>query len=227
MEVKANKADFLKRWIMGNLVRKKMEIFLKKYATQEKTLDLGCGSGYYAQYFPNRIGLDINKAPAVDIVADAHNLAMFAAGEFNCILCAEVLEHLHSPQKAIDEMYRVLKKDGTLIITTRFLFPLHDIPGDYYRFTRYGLKHLLKNFQILEMEEETGTLETLAVLFQRIGFQCDTLYFKPFRLFWLLLAKIVNLFSFVITQEYGEAKRQNKTKNIMTSGYHLVCKKNE
>ncbi|MFQ5795736.1 MAG: class I SAM-dependent methyltransferase [Candidatus Bipolaricaulia bacterium] len=211
--------------ITSKITGKNIEPFVKKYGNNGKTLDIGCGRGPYSQYFPNRVGIDIIKTPAVDIVADAHDLRMFQDEEFDCILCTEVLEHLHTPQKAINEMQRVLKKNGGLILTTRFLFPLHNIPDDYYRFTKYGLKHLLNNFEIIEMREEVNTLGTIAVLFQRIGFQCETLYFKPFRLFWLLLAKLVDLFSFIITEGYGEVENKTKIKNIMTSGYYVACRK--
>lgn len=199
--------------------------FIKKYANKGKTLDIGCAGGRHSKYFPHRIGIDIKKTPAVDIVADAHNLHMFKDDEFDCVICIEVLEHLHDPQKAINEMYRVLKKSGILILTTRFLFPLHDIPYDYYRFTKYGLEHLLSKFEIIEMQDEVNTLGTVAVLLQRIGFQCDTLHFRPFRQLWLFLAKLVNLLSFIITEEYGEIERKTEIKNIMTTGYYVACKK--
>lgn len=214
--------------ITSKITRKNLEEFIQKYTNKGKTLDIGCANARYFKYFPNRVGIDIKKTPAVDIVADAHDLHMFQDERFDCILCTEVLEHLHTPQKAINEMHRVLKKNGILIITTRFLFPLHDIPGDYYRFTKYGLKHLLSNFEIIEMKEEVNTLGAIAVLLQRIGFQCETLYFKPFRLFWLLLARLVYLFSFIITEEYGEVGETGnkiKIKNIMSSGYYAACKK--
>ena len=72
-----------------------------------------------------------------EIVGDAQEMP-FADATYSTILCTEVLEHIPDPQKAVDEMYRVLKPGGTLILTTRFLFPVHDAPGDYWRFTPYG-----------------------------------------------------------------------------------------
>ena len=207
------------------LTRTKLDEFIKKYANRGKTLDIGCGGSPYKKYFPNRVSIDIEKKESVDIVADAHNLDMFEDETFDCIICTEVLEHLHTPQIAIDEMRRVLKNNGQLILTTRFLFPLHDTPNDYYRFTKYGLKHLLKNFEILELKEETNTIGALAVLYQRIGFQTETLSFKPFKLCWLIKARLINLFSFIISKEYGDIKHKKPEKNIMTSGYYVACKK--
>ena len=205
---------------------KKFEDFIKKYAISGKTLDIGCGTGRYSKYFPNRIGIDIYKTPAVDFIADAHDLKIFKGEEFDGILCTEVLEHLHSPQIAINEMYRVLKTNGLLILTTRFIFPLHDTPADYFRFTKYGLIHLLSNFKIIEIKEEVNTLETFAVLLQRIGFQCVTLKISLARIFWLILAKIAKFFSNKITTEYGiYGNPDKKVRNIMTTGYYVACKK--
>ena len=188
--------------VTTKITRKNLEEFVKRYATERKTLDVGCARGPYAKYFPNRVGIDINPSPAVDVVADVHDLHMFGADEFDAVLCTEVLEHLHTPYQGVAEMRRVPKPGGMLVLTTRFVFPLHDVPGDYYRFTRYGLEHLLDDFEIVEMRAEVNTLGTIAVLLQRIGFQCETLGFKPLRLFWLVLAKLVASLSFVITREY-------------------------
>lgn len=210
---------------LGKIPRKRIDIFLKRHAADAKTLDIGGGSGPYAKYFPNRVGIDIESGEGVDFVADAHNLSRFRDGEFERVLCTEVLEHLSNPQKAVDEMYRVLRPGGKVILTTRFIFPLHNIPGDYFRFTRYGLKHLFRNFREVEIKEETNTIETLGVLYERIGFQTTTLFFKPLSLLWLLESKIALFFRFILTKEYGEISRRQETRNIMSSGYYVVAVK--
>ncbi len=213
------------------ITRKHIENFIKKYSTNEETLDVGCGKGFYSNYFPNRLGIDIVKTPAVDIIADAHDLSIFEDEKFSCILCTEVLEHFYAPHKVIDELYRILKVGGTLILTTRFIYPLHNIPGDYYRFTQYGLKHILKKFKIIEFNEEVNTLDTMAVLIQRIAFQTVTLKLSIFKIFWLMLARIFKFFSNKLTAQYGvysksnEIRSSKKVQNIMTTGYHIACKK--
>ena len=141
------------------------------------------------------------------------------------VLCTEVLEHLPEPQKAIDEMFRVLKPGGQLLLTTRFLFPIHDAPHDYFRYTKYGLRHLLRRFDILELQEETDAVGSLAVLLQRLGMQAQTLGWTPLRALWLIAAQVVRPFSFLITQEYGDSRRLVPERRIMTSGYHVACRK--
>ena len=209
------------------ITRTRLRAFLERYKTDKKTLDIGCGTALYGALFPNRTTLDIapRKDIPVDIIADAHDLSVIPDGSFDCVLCTEVLEHLHTPHKAIAELHRVLKPGGMLLLSTRFIFPLHDVPGDYYRYTKFGLRHLLKDFEIVELKEETSTIETLAVLCQRIGFQCDTLGFRPFKLFWFLKAKILMLFSWILTREYGDLSHKQPERHILSSGYYVAARK--
>ncbi|TSC58898.1 MAG: type 11 methyltransferase [Candidatus Peregrinibacteria bacterium Greene0416_19] len=213
--------------LTAKITRPRIHAFLKKYASEKKTLDVGCGSALYGNHFPNRITLDIEARPGIktDIVGDAHNLHMIDDASFDVVLCTEVLEHLHTPSMAIAEFRRVLKPGGLLLLTTRFIFPLHDVPGDYYRYTKYGLRHLLRDFEILELQEEANTIETLAVLYQRIGFQATTLGFRPFKILWFLKAWIVRLFSGILTCEYGDIRHNKVETNILCSGYYVAARK--
>lgn len=211
--------------ITTKIPRTRIDAFLCAHRSDKKTLDIGSGHGPYRKYFPNRVSVDIEPGPGVDVVADAHDLSHFSDGLFDVVLATEVLEHLHTPQRAIDEMHRVLTPGGSVILTTRFIFPLHNIPGDYWRFTRYGLAHLFRNFKHVEIIEEGNTLEAIAVLFERLAFQTDTLWLKPLSICWLVLSKLTVFFSFVITAEYGEVNRNQHTRGILSSGYYVVAVK--
>ncbi|MDD4319309.1 MAG: methyltransferase domain-containing protein [Candidatus Peribacteraceae bacterium] len=213
--------------ITRKITRTRLEAFLRRYASDAKTLDIGCGNAQYGFLFPNRTTLDVAPRPnvQVDIVADAHDLSMIADASFDVVLCTEVLEHLHTPERAIAEMRRVLRPGGLLLLSTRFIFPLHDVPHDYYRFTKYGLRHLLGSFEIIELAEEAGTVETLAVLYQRIGFQCETLHFRPFKIFWFLLAQITRLGIFLLSREYGDIRHAQAERHILASGYYVAARK--
>lgn len=206
------------------ITRAKLDKFLSEHASEKKTLDIGRGNSPYARYFPNSIGMDVVRCKDIEVMADAHVLP-FKDESFEVILATEVLEHLKEPQKAIDEMRRVLKPGGKSVLSTRFIFPLHETPHDYYRFTKYGLEYLFKDWDIIEIQEETDTMGSLAVLIQRIAFQCDILNFRPFKAFFHIGAHIMKHLGFIITKEYGVFYRNIPEKTILTSGYYVVAVK--
>jgi len=200
--------------------------FIAAHASTGYTLEIGGATSYYAEYFPNKVGLDIRPSPNVDIVADAHSIPL-PDNQFDVVLCTEVLEHLHTPQKAIDEMRRVLKPGGALILTTRFISPIHDAPGDYFRFTKYGLAHLLREWDVVSLQEETTTAETFGALLQRVAFQTDVRGGMVTKLFLLLLARCTGILALLIKQEYGRKNELGtyKERSIMTFGYYVYARK--
>lgn len=78
-----------------------------------------------------------------DLFGDARMLPI--AGEsIDAVFLFEVLEHVPTPQRVIEEIRRVLRPRGRLFLSTPFLYPIHDAPYDYQRFTVYGLRHILE-----------------------------------------------------------------------------------
>lgn len=210
--------------LTNKITRERLKTFIKEQANDAYTLDLGCANSPYSVFFKNRLGFDIQPGPGVDVVGDAHELP-FGEKQFEQILCTEVLEHLHSPERAITEMYRVLKPGGALILTTRFVFPIHDAPHDYFRFTKYGLQYLFRDWEIIELKAEVTTMETIAVLFQRIGFQTKLRANVVSKIIVFLLAKIIGALNWLIVKEYGDIRKSQEEHAIMTSGYYLIARK--
>jgi SAM-dependent methyltransferase len=212
------------RRLTAKLTRVTLDRFVQAHAGPGRTLDIGAQNGPYAAWFPDRVALDIKPGRGVQIIGDAQALGL-AGASFDRVLCTEVLEHLPEPQRAIDEMRRVLKPGGTLLLTTRFLFPIHDAPHDYFRFTKYGLRHLLRGFEILELREETDSVGSLAVLVQRLGMQAETRGPGAARAIWLVAARLVRPLGFLVRREFGDSRRLTPETGIMTSGYHVACRK--
>ena len=198
--------------------------FVKKYASSARVLDLGADDSPYQKFFPNRVSVDVEARPGVDVVGDAHALP-FRDGEFEMILCTEVLEHLHDPARAISEMRRVLCSNGLLILTTRFLYPIHDAPGDYFRFTRYGLEYLLRDWDILELVEESETQETIGILAHRLGLQARFLCGPIGKIFALLWGKFLMVIPNFVRIEFGDVEHSRRERNIMTTGYYVAARK--
>lgn len=92
----------------------------------------------------------------------------FGNTRFDHVAICEVLEHVHSPHLAINNIFSVLKSGGSLILTTPFMLPIHEAPIDYYRFTKYGLMHLLQNFDRVEVRERNNYFEAIDVFYMRI-----------------------------------------------------------
>ena len=113
------------------------------------------------------VTIDIDMMRRPEVVSDICDLS-FEDSSFDCVVCFEVLEHVHSPKSGIDEIFRILKGNGELILTTRFIFPLHDRPMDYWRFTKYGLEMLMEKFRKTKVVEQLNWIETLSVLILRI-----------------------------------------------------------
>jgi SAM-dependent methyltransferase len=59
---------------------------------------------------------------------------------FDGVICLEVLEHVRDPEKVLAEIARVLRPGGRGWVSMPFLYPLHDAPFDFQRYTEYGLR---------------------------------------------------------------------------------------
>ncbi|MGQ9592132.1 MAG: methyltransferase domain-containing protein, partial [Planctomycetota bacterium] len=148
---------------MSTLSRQSVDAFVSRYATRGRVLDLGCGASPYARWYPNRIGCDVAIFPGVQVLGTAEELP-FVDGSFEQVLATELLEHVRRPHDAIREMWRVLRPGGRVILTTRFLYPVHEAPGDHFRYTRFGLLTLFDGWEVEVLREDVDAVSTDAQL---------------------------------------------------------------
>lgn len=73
-------------------------------------------------------------------------------GFFDAVACLEVLEHTVNPFDAVAELRRILAPGGVLLVSAPLNFRIHGPLPDCWRFTEYGWRVLLKDFEILEMD---------------------------------------------------------------------------
>lgn len=130
-------------------------------------LDVGCGGRPYRSLLRNAssyVGLDPNPDLGPDVVGSALRLP-FPASSFDGVMCNEVLEHIPDPRAALRETHRVLRPGGLLYTTVPQAWGLHYEPVDYYRFTIYGIAHLLEEagFAVLETRQMGGLFSYFAV----------------------------------------------------------------
>ncbi|MEK6941810.1 MAG: class I SAM-dependent methyltransferase [archaeon] len=103
---------------------------LKTFFPQgQRVLDYGCGDGTVTKMISelnNAIGVDVSKK-SVEICRkkglDARLIQVekklaFASGSFDCIFCLETIEHVFDTESMLNEFRRLLKKNGSLVVST-------------------------------------------------------------------------------------------------------------
>jgi SAM-dependent methyltransferase len=104
-------------------------------------------------------GLDIHAGENVDVVADVHELSSHLPQDhYDAVFTISVFEHLAMPWQALVEINRVMKPGGLLFIATHPVIPPHELPWDFWRYSRETFKVLLNKrtgFEILESVEGT------------------------------------------------------------------------
>jgi len=128
-------------------------------------LDVGCGKKpfypFLKPFAKAYIGTDIIRdSPLVDVVCPAEALEIEDEWA-DVVLCLSVLEHVNDPIKAVKELYRVVKRTGTVLASTHGFFPWHPYPQDHWRWTQTGLPILFKSqggFSSVQLFATRGTL---------------------------------------------------------------------
>lgn len=83
-----------------------------------------------------------------DVFADGAALPL-ADASVDTVLLLEVLEHVRDAPGVLASIARVLKPGGLLLLSVPFLYPLHDAPHDYRRYTSYGLEAAVRDCGLL------------------------------------------------------------------------------
>lgn len=145
-----------------SLIRKNISDFLneygKKYDNKDNVLlDIAPQDHEGARpYFPeSKIEtLDVSKDSGATYIADlcSNNKHIIKDDTFDVIVCTEVLEHTLQPFDAVDEIKRILKPNGTVLLSVPYNFRIHGPLPDCWRFTEHGLRALFKDFEIIDIQ---------------------------------------------------------------------------
>ncbi|MCX7140153.1 MAG: class I SAM-dependent methyltransferase [Proteobacteria bacterium] len=208
-----------------------------------KVLDMGAGScpyrplfahcRYQTQDFAGLEGEQLRHGNygEIDYRCDIASVPV-ADGEFDAILCTEVLEHVREPIKVVQEMARILKPGGRLMLTAPLGSGIHQEPYHYYGgYTRYWYQDFLAaaGFAQIRVEANAGSFRFFAQ--EAIRFVQTT---RPFKLgmpllaellwlpLWLLLAPVLGLALPVVCRLLDRFDREQR----FTVGYHVTAVRN-
>ena len=130
---------------------------------QGKLLDYGCGKKPYRSFFLNAeyIGIDIETSGFPDHHKQAdlyfeNNLIPLPDSSIDSVLASEVFEHVFDLDTTLRDIHRVLAPGGRLLVTCPFIWPLHEKPYDFARYTPYALKEILAKHGFDILQQETG-----------------------------------------------------------------------
>ncbi len=199
---------------MNSPHRNWLEKYLKKELPKLEgdVLDIGSKSRRYDWLLKNKpIAIDLVENKGKDIsFGDVNNLN-FLDNSFNSVVCLEVFEYLTTPQKAIDEIYRVLKPGGKLVLSCPFMYKTHE---DQMRYTNtYWEKELLAKFSQKEIKP-IGNFYT--IILDIIRGKIIKNKFKPIKYFLYLPYLFLVLFIPLSKLSKDE---------VYISGYFITAKK--
>lgn len=200
-----------------------------------KVLDIGCGdrwvertiekpNDYFGLDYPGTVNLGYRGTPS--IFGDGQCLP-FADQSFDCVTLLDVLEHMPAPYSAVAEAWRVLKVDGVILIQVPFLYPLHDEPFDFQRWTRYGLQKVCtaSGFEVLQFSAVSHPVSTATSLLSIAltkslldGIAAKRLAIAVFAPIILALIPLANICGWLISQWLPSSE-------IMPLSYILLAKK--
>lgn len=155
----------------------KLNYFMRKSGSQipqdALLLDAGAGEGRFKSYFSHTryVGVDLAIGDTqwdysgLDAISNLEALP-FPPETFDATVCTQVLEHVPEPQQVVNEISRVLKPGGTFLLSAPQSWHQHQKPHDYYRYTSFGLRHILEKSGL-----QVESIEPLGGYFWFLSFQ--------------------------------------------------------
>lgn len=225
-EFHSNKKPY--NWLIYDISDKWLESYSKYY--KGTLVDLGCGEAphrnYFLQYVDKYIGVDWTNTlhnSKADIISDLNKKIEIENDFADTIISLSVMEHLCEPQIFLNESYRILKKDGTIILGVPWMWWIHEAPHDYFRYTPYGLKYMFEKagYKDIQVQPTTGFF---SMWFLKMNY---------FSLKWIKGSKIRKAFTkaFLIPFWYTSQKlapwldNKHRGWSLESAGFFVIAKK--
>jgi len=159
---------FILEFVRKNLtiptcVRKESNKWLRQHCRdiQGDVLSIGSandsdGQGdFYRDYFIMASSYTTSECSGTfkcDLIVDVRCMSGIKDQSFDCIFCSGVLEHVDNYKAGLDEITRTLKTGGILLLGLPFRQAIHAGTQDFWRFTEYGIRWLLReSYEIIDL----------------------------------------------------------------------------
>ena len=185
-------------------------------------LDMGCGPVPYYELYADRTTSstcvdrrqDPHVAQLLDQVVDLNDPLPFPDSSFDSVLLTDVLAHMRRPWEVVQEIGRVLKPGGKVVITAPFVYWLCEYPHEYYHPTRFALEDLCQGagLEVIHIEPYGGQADVLMDTLNKI--MSGSFSNRVFR----LLARSVELTGWI-------RRNRERTQETYALGYSVVARK--
>lgn len=159
------------QWLLGS--SRATALWVRRQASG-RVLDIGCADRWVEKCLSpgcEYVGIDYVATGKLmyrarpDAFADAAQLPIPDAST-DTVIILEVVEHLRHPREALQEIARVLRPQGRLLLSMPFLYPIHDAPHDFQRFTIYGVMREIEaaGLRVENAQPNLGSASTAGVI---------------------------------------------------------------
>jgi len=149
--------------------------FIARLPAGGRVLDVGAGQCEMRQFFQGLryLGTDSAVGDAawdyskLDVVSNVLRMP-FPDGTFDAAINFWVAEHVRDPVSMVGEIARLLKPGGLFLAFVPFVVHEHQVPNDYYRFTRFGAAALLEDNGFDEVEVLPDSSVGFAIAYEAV-----------------------------------------------------------
>jgi SAM-dependent methyltransferase len=192
-------------------------------------LDIGCGNKPYQPLFleaKSYTGCDIIQSSEnrVDVVCPSTDIPL-ADASYDTIFSTQVLEHVEDHGKMLAEAFRLLKPGGNIILSAPMMWPHHEEPYDFFRFTRYGLEYLFlkTGFSNITITQNGGKWATIGQLRQTVWGQTVRKSKSPARRILFVFYKYC--LKYLINIQYSILESIEPDDDFITLNYVVTAQK--
>ena len=177
------------------------------------------GAGYPHRQFENVLYFETTDLPSTNVVGNGGSLP-FPDESMDAVISMSVIEHVRDPFAYVDEIYRVCKRGGEVVVDSAFMQPVHNHPQHFFNTTMEGIKLLFKKFKIAgsSVEDYQHPKEAVSWMLRRYLEGLDGRARKKF--LKKTVSELANIEGFDNVSDLPESALEG-----MAAGVHIHCTK--